>query len=309
MAEEGKTQHWHAVEINEALRLLESSENGLGEDEAGRRLEWTGMNALSAEEGTGPLRMLAEQFHNPLIYLLGGAAALSVIVGHPVDAAVIAGVIVLNAVLGFVQEWRADGAMISTGTMAMIVAAIPVAVCLTARRENETPRNGPKKAPSVIGPIALASRRAMPTLLQNPMIVTTTRNHATPAIMRICVAAKASRPCMPYLLSTRPTDWPTAPPKAARTPRMGREKTTRLRSGLRSSTTRLIPPMTSAMPSRFAWLRVSPIIIQPINAVIGGTRAMISIDTRAPIRMKLLKRSRSPIVNPITPERASQIQL
>jgi len=118
MAEEGKTRSWHAIEIKEALSLLESSEDGLGRDEAGLLLERTGMNALSAEEGSGPLRMLAGQFRNPLIYLLGGAAALSVIVGHPVDAAVIAGVIILNAVLGFVQEWRAEGALAALKSMA-----------------------------------------------------------------------------------------------------------------------------------------------------------------------------------------------
>ncbi|NLD05632.1 MAG: HAD-IC family P-type ATPase, partial [Synergistaceae bacterium] len=51
------------------------------------------------------------QVQNPLIYLLAGAAALSLFVGHAIDAAVIAGIIVLNTLLGFFQEWRAEGAL------------------------------------------------------------------------------------------------------------------------------------------------------------------------------------------------------
>jgi magnesium-transporting ATPase (P-type) len=63
---------------------------------------------------SGPLRMLIRQVHNPLIYLLAGASVLSVVVGHEIDAAVIAGVIVLNSLLGFIQEWRSEGALSST---------------------------------------------------------------------------------------------------------------------------------------------------------------------------------------------------
>jgi Ca2+-transporting ATPase len=106
------------MDLNEVLQRLSSSEHGLGADDIARRLEETGRNVLDVEEALNPLRLLVRQVHNPLIYLLAGASVLSLLVGHQVDAAVIAGVIVLNTVLGFVQEWRAEGAMAALREMA-----------------------------------------------------------------------------------------------------------------------------------------------------------------------------------------------
>ncbi len=111
MSQEAPPFHWHAVEVDEAIRRLGSSKDGLTEDDAEQRLEDEGPNSLEVEEGASPLRLLGRQFHNPLIYLLVGAAALSMLVDHPVDAVVIAVVVAVNGVLGFVQEWRAEGAL------------------------------------------------------------------------------------------------------------------------------------------------------------------------------------------------------
>jgi Ca2+-transporting ATPase len=118
MNNESSTVHWHAMEPDEALKKLDSARDGLGEDHAEQRLEEAGPNSLEAEEGFNPIRLLARQVHNPLIYLLAGAAVLSLLVGHSVDAAVIAGVIVLNTLLGFTQEWRAEGALDALRQMA-----------------------------------------------------------------------------------------------------------------------------------------------------------------------------------------------
>ena len=111
MSGEPRRGGWHAVDIDEVLEELGSSKDGLGDEEAAKRLESEGGNTLEAEEGVNPALLLAKQFHNPLIYLLAGAAVLSLVVDHHLDAAVIAGVIVLNGILGFVQEWRAEGAL------------------------------------------------------------------------------------------------------------------------------------------------------------------------------------------------------
>ncbi len=118
MNEQSLNHHWHASDAHEALKRLDVSEDGLSKAQAGERLEKAGPNTLEVEEGSGPLTLLLRQIHNPLIYLLAGAAVLSLFVGHQVDAAVIAGVIVLNTLLGFIQEWRAEGALAALRRMA-----------------------------------------------------------------------------------------------------------------------------------------------------------------------------------------------
>jgi len=109
---------WHAMVLEEVFNRLDAEEDGLDEARAKERFEKTGPNSLEAEEGVTPLRLLARQVHNPLIYLLVGAAVLSFLIGHQVDSAVIAGVIVLNTLLGFFQEWRAEGALNALREMA-----------------------------------------------------------------------------------------------------------------------------------------------------------------------------------------------
>lgn len=109
---------WHSREMDDVLGQLAGQADGLTDDEAKRRLAQTGPNSLEVEEGTSPWLLLVRQVHNPLIYLLAGAAVLSLFVGHQVDAAVIAGVIVLNSLLGFFQEWRAEGALEALRNMA-----------------------------------------------------------------------------------------------------------------------------------------------------------------------------------------------
>jgi Ca2+-transporting ATPase len=118
MNKETSPTHWHAMDPEEVLKRLESEADGLDEAQAKRRREETGPNSLAAEEGVSPLRLLVRQVHNPLIYLLIGAAGLSFVIGHRVDSAVIAGVVVLNTLLGFFQEWRAEGALSALRKMA-----------------------------------------------------------------------------------------------------------------------------------------------------------------------------------------------
>ncbi|HAR97025.1 MAG TPA: hypothetical protein DCR97_13860 [Deltaproteobacteria bacterium] len=118
MDEQSLNHDWHASDVHEALKRLDVSEDGLSKAQASERLEKAGPNTLEVEEGSGPLTLLIRQVHNPLIYLLASAAVLSLFVGHEVDAAVIAGVIVLNTLLGFIQEWRAEGALAALRKMA-----------------------------------------------------------------------------------------------------------------------------------------------------------------------------------------------
>jgi len=75
MNEQSLDNHWHTMVAQEALKSLDVSEEGLSEAQARERLEETGPNTLEVEEGTGPFRLLLRQVHNPLIYLLAGAAS------------------------------------------------------------------------------------------------------------------------------------------------------------------------------------------------------------------------------------------
>ncbi len=81
---------------------------GLSADEAARRLVAHGPNRLTPPKRRGPLLRLLLQFHNILIYVLLGAAGVTAALGHWVDTGVIVGVVVINAVIGFVQEGKAE---------------------------------------------------------------------------------------------------------------------------------------------------------------------------------------------------------
>jgi Ca2+-transporting ATPase len=94
------------------LRLLEvDPTSGLREEEIRARLEKFGLNRLEVRHGTPAWRRLAREFAQPLVYLLLAAAVVAIIVGEWVDAAVIGGVVLVNAVMGFIQESRAERAI------------------------------------------------------------------------------------------------------------------------------------------------------------------------------------------------------
>lgn len=119
-----QNNQWHALDAEEVLKFFKVTEDGLSNAEARKRLEEIGPNALEIEEKISCLRLLVRQVNDPLIYLLTGAALLSLFVEQQVDAAVIAGVIVLNSLLGFVQEWRAEEALTALRRMASVHARV-----------------------------------------------------------------------------------------------------------------------------------------------------------------------------------------
>ena len=103
---------WHARSADEALHDLSvCAGTGLSRQEAARRLEQYGRNSLPAPRQRGPWLRFAAQFHNPLLYVLLVAGAVTFALEDHVDAAVIAGVVLINAVIGFVQEGRAQKAL------------------------------------------------------------------------------------------------------------------------------------------------------------------------------------------------------
>ncbi len=102
---------WHALPIEAPLAELKSRPEGLTRGEAEGRLARFGLNRLPEPPKKGPLARFLLQFHNLLIYVLLVAAVLSLFFEHPVDAAVILGVVVINAIVGFVQEGKAEAAL------------------------------------------------------------------------------------------------------------------------------------------------------------------------------------------------------
>ena len=104
-------QSWHHRSFGDTLKGLETSREGLSDDEATRRFDEHGPNTLEAVDKPSLLRRLFRQFHDVLIYILIFAAGLTAYLQEWVDTAVIAAVVVLNAVIGFVQEGKAEEAL------------------------------------------------------------------------------------------------------------------------------------------------------------------------------------------------------
>jgi Ca2+-transporting ATPase len=102
---------WHALAAGEALARLGSSESGLGPEEAAARLERLGPNVITRESSPGPLTVLVRQFQSPIVYLLLGSGGLAMALGKVLDGAVVLGAVVVNALIGFLQEFRAGQAV------------------------------------------------------------------------------------------------------------------------------------------------------------------------------------------------------
>ncbi|MGD1983632.1 MAG: HAD-IC family P-type ATPase, partial [Chromatiaceae bacterium] len=107
---QGKTP-WYALGVPEVLGRLGSSTEGLTEAESAQRLSEYGPNRLTPPEPRSALLRFFSQFDNLLIYILLGAGVVTVMLGHFVDAGVIFGVVLINGVIGFIQEGKAERAL------------------------------------------------------------------------------------------------------------------------------------------------------------------------------------------------------
>ena len=125
---------WHARPLDEALEALATKRTGLTEAEAAARLERHGANRLPEPARQGPLMRFLRQFHNLLIYVLLAAAAVTALLQHWVDTGVILAVVLVNAIIGFVQEGRAEDALAAIRGM-----LAPRATVLRAGRRQTIP--------------------------------------------------------------------------------------------------------------------------------------------------------------------------
>jgi P-type Ca2+ transporter type 2C len=100
---------WHGIEIAEVAQLLEVGQStGLASQEAASRLAAIGMNRLAGQPPRSPWRLFLSQFKSVLILILVGPAVLAALIGNLKDASVILAVVVINAIVGFYQEHRAE---------------------------------------------------------------------------------------------------------------------------------------------------------------------------------------------------------
>ncbi len=99
---------WHEFTADSVVARLRTSLSGLTTIDAARRLASAGPNALTAETRVTALHLLIGQFKSVIIWILIGAGVISAVLGDPTDAFAIFAIVVLNAAIGFYQEFRAE---------------------------------------------------------------------------------------------------------------------------------------------------------------------------------------------------------
>ncbi|MBE0615527.1 MAG: cation-transporting P-type ATPase [Burkholderiales bacterium] len=102
---------WHTLPPAQLEHLLQTGTGGLTKAEAARRLAQYGPNRLAPPKRRGPLLRLLMQFHNILLYVMMGSAVITALLGHWIDTGVLMMAVVINAIIGFIQEGKAESAL------------------------------------------------------------------------------------------------------------------------------------------------------------------------------------------------------
>jgi Ca2+-transporting ATPase len=123
---------WHTLTVSETLAVLDSSPQGLSTDEADHRLIEYGPNVLDETEPPSPVVIFLRQFRSPLITILLVAAVVTALLQEWIDTSVIMAILLINAVIGFVQERKADASV-----RALMEMAVPKARVVRDGREME----------------------------------------------------------------------------------------------------------------------------------------------------------------------------
>jgi magnesium-transporting ATPase (P-type) len=118
-------QDHHHLAVQEVVLLLETDpERGLSHVEAEARLGAVGPNVLPRARRHGPVIRFLLQLNNPLLYILIASGAATALIGQAVDASVIFGVVIVNAIVGFVQEAGAERALYALRSMVRTEATV-----------------------------------------------------------------------------------------------------------------------------------------------------------------------------------------
>jgi magnesium-transporting ATPase (P-type) len=114
----GDVSPWHAMTADEVIKRINTdAKSGLDEGEVASRLKRYGSNRLPEGTKRGPFIRFLSQFNNILVYVLLGAGFTKMMLNLWLDAAIIFAVVILNSLLGFIQEGRAEKALDSIRNM------------------------------------------------------------------------------------------------------------------------------------------------------------------------------------------------
>ena len=114
----------HHKELKDLYKELNTSAKGLTAQEAKERLEKYGPNEIKEKKPISPIKIFLSQFNNFIVYILIAALVISLFVGENVDAIVIAAILILNSIMGFVQEYKAEKAIQALKKMASLKATV-----------------------------------------------------------------------------------------------------------------------------------------------------------------------------------------
>jgi Ca2+-transporting ATPase len=119
------SKHWHHLPSKEVLELLGSNaDNGLDIFEVKHRQQRFGANVLTVKKGKSPLIRFLAQFNNPLVYLLLVASLVTALVKDVLDAVIIFAVVLINAVIGYIQETKAEKAIEALSSVMVTEASV-----------------------------------------------------------------------------------------------------------------------------------------------------------------------------------------
>ncbi len=149
--------NWYQLPVKEVIQKLGTSEKGLTDKEAKQRLSQHGLNKLAEEEKINKFKILLHQFTSPLIYILLVAGVVTIFLEEYIDSGVIFSVVILNAIIGFIQEFKAEESVRALKKM-----VVPKAKVL--RNGNEKEINSEELVPGDI--VMLASGVRVPADLR-----------------------------------------------------------------------------------------------------------------------------------------------
>ena len=102
---------WHALAVEETFKILQTSKAGLSHEEALRRKKTLGENKIIFQKNISSFKIFITQFNSPLVYILFASSFISLLFKHYIDAGVILSAVLFNAIIGFIQEKKANSSL------------------------------------------------------------------------------------------------------------------------------------------------------------------------------------------------------